>query len=213
MTTNNAELTITRFNTFERDETTVLRLFSGRKLAGEFDEQDARGDYEEALPAFLSAKPRLLPEVLDFLGDEPGDEEDEDEGDRGSIVPPKYRIKYGATQRCGDDVAEVLSAYVTLPRKGKKSDLDGGLDRTKLREVAAANGLGDKLAGYEDRGLNGGLLRMNISNILRGMVRRGEGAVIGKKVWERSSGDREDPKPAKTKTGRTAAAKPAKSTK
>lgn len=174
---------VTRFNTYEREEVgEVLRLFSKRKLVGEVELADIREDYEEALPPFL-LKPRAYDEVEDFLTQEAGEEGDDEEGEAGgSVVPEKYRLKYGVTQRNGDDIAETLSAFVTLPRAGKK-DIDGGLDRTKLREVAAANGLAAKLDDYEDRGLNGGLLRMNISNILRGMQRRGEQVVIGDKTW------------------------------
>lgn len=183
-TTTNSKLVITRFDIFERNdddgERRVFRLFAKRKLVGEVDIEDTRSDAEEVLPDFLTSGERRFPDTLDFLDpDMEGQEaEDEDGEGGGSVVPEKYRVKYGVTQRCGDTIAETLSAYVTLPRAGKK-DIDGGLDRAKLQEVAAQNGLAAKLEGYEDRGLNGGLLRMNISNILRGMNRRGERVQIG----------------------------------
>lgn len=193
---------VTRFNTYEREEVgEVVRLFSKRKLVGEIEIADVvREGFEDELPAFLAAKPRAYDEVEEFLITEASEEDDEgEEGAGGSIVPTKYRLKYGVTQRCGDEVAEALSGYVTLPRAGKK-DIDGGLDRARLREVANANGLAAKLDDYEARELNGGLLRMNISNILRGMVRRGQKVVIGKQTWEA----REVPKTPRKRTTKKA---------
>lgn len=174
---------VTRVKVRETEDGDVIGLFHKRSKLFEFGADDAsREGWEDEIDAFLLAKPRTDKDVEAFLTSEAGEDEDE-EGDGGSIVPNKYRIKYGVTQRCGDDVAETLSGYVTLPRAGKK-DIDGGLDRARLREVANANSLGAKLDDYEARELNGGLLRMNISNILRGMVRRGEKVVIGKKTYE-----------------------------
>lgn len=178
--------TVTRFDV--RDpadgEGTEVRFFHKRtKLASFGEDEVAREDWQEALAAFIAAKPRTVDQCQSFLLEE-GDEDGEDEeAEGGSIVPEKYRRKYGASQRCGDDVAEVLSAYVTLERATKKNP-DGGLDKAKLRGVAELNGIGDKLAVWEDKGLNGGLLRMNTSNVLRGMVRRGERVEIGTEVWE-----------------------------
>lgn len=189
--------TVTRFDTFARpaneaegtDDRTVVRFFEKRKLVGEFDVEDiTREDWEETLPDFIKntkgGEPRKAPVtlemILDFLGEEATEELNE-EGPH-SIVPEKYRERYGAAQNCGDEIALALTEYVTEPRKTKKSP-DGGLDRAKLRGVAETNGIGDKLADWEDRGLNGGLLRMNTSNVLRGMNRRGEEVKIGSQVW------------------------------
>lgn len=184
-----ADAIVTRFDIFEREEGEVVRLFAKRKLIAEVDAEDVlemRGEnWEIDLREFLEAKPRTAPEVLDFLSEEVNEEADEDEGDeegRGSVVPEKYRRKYGAAQNCGDEIALALTAFVTLPRANKK-DVDGGLDRARLRAVAEVNGIGDKLADWEDRGLNGGLLRMNTSNVLRGMNRRGEAVKIGELEW------------------------------
>lgn len=185
---------VTRFNTTTRNdedgEREVVRFFNKRVLVGEFDIDDIqREDWEETLPEFIAntkaGDPRKTPvdltAVMDFLGE--GASEEDEEVDGGSIVPVKYRILYGAAQNCGDDMAQTLTAYVTLERATKKNP-DGGLDRAKLREVAADNGIADKLAKWEDRGLNGGLLRMNVSNVLRGMLRRGEQVKVGSTVWE-----------------------------
>lgn len=196
MTTQNTNALVTRFDIRDNEDGTELRLFAKRtKLYG--TDADNFGEIdEEALAAFINEKPRTVDQVIAHLESDPDAEDDGEGEDSGSIVPNKYRLRYGVTQRCGDEVAETLSAYVTLPRAGKKNDIDGGLDRAKLREVAEANGLGERLTAYENggkdgEGLNGGLLRMNISNILRGMVRRGERVVIGDQVWEaRSAADK-----------------------
>lgn len=195
MTTSN----VTRFNTFTRpaneaegtDEREVVRFFDKRKLVGEFDIDDiSREDWEDTLREFItntkSGKARKAPvtltAVMDFLSSDGEDSEDEEQ-EPHSIVPEKYRILYGSEQNCGDEIAVTLTEFVTEPRRNKKNP-DGGLDRAKLRGVAETNGIGDKLAAWEDRGLNGGLLRMNTSNVLRGMNRRGEKVQIGDRVWE-----------------------------
>lgn len=209
---------VTRFNTTTRNdedgEREVVRFFNKRVLVGEFDIDDiSRDDWEEALPNFIAntkgGDPRKTPvalaDVLDFLGEEASDEEDE-EADGGSIVPTKYRILYGAPQNCGDEMALELTGYVTLERASKKNP-DGGLDRARLREVAEANGIADKLAKWDDRGLNGGLLRMNVSNVLRGMLRRGEQVVVGKRVWAA------DPKKAEAKAAKKTRKSTAKKSK
>lgn len=202
---------VTRFNTTTRNdedgEREVVRFFNKRVLVGEFDINDiARDDWEETLPTFIAntkgGDPRKTPveltAVMDFLGEEASDEEDEDEG--GSIVPTKYRILYGSAQNCGDDMAIALTAYVTLERATKKNP-DGGLDRAKLREVAKVNGIEAKLAKWEDRGLNGGLLRMNTSNVLRGMIRNGLEVRVGSEVWKA------DPSKAEAKAAKKPRAK------
>lgn len=199
---------VTRFDIFEREENEVVRLFAKRKLVTEVDAEDVlemRGEnWEIDLREFIDAgKP--IGEVLDFLSEEVNEEaedEDEDGEGGGSVVPEKYRQKYGAAQNCGDEIALALTAFVTLPRANKK-DVDGGLDRARLRAVAEVNGLGDKLADWEYRGLNGGLLRMNTSNVLRGMNRRGEAVKIGELEWPA------DPEKLEARKARRRKSKPA----
>ena len=194
-------LTITRFNTTTRpatdeaDERDVLRFFAKRSLIGEIDLDDVTryGEGEEFDAAdfaeFLTEgdrkdRPRTVEQAIAYLTEEASEEgDDEEERESGSVVPEKYRVKYGTEQNCGDEIALALTDFVTEPRKSKKNE-DGGLDRAKLRAVAEVNGIGDKLAIWEERGLNGGLLRMNTSNVLRGMNRRGERVEIGLQVWE-----------------------------
>lgn len=173
---------VTRVDTRETEDGNEVRLFHKRKLLHRFGEDDVvREGFEDEIPAFLLAKPRTVEDVENFLTSEAGEEDEGEEEAGGSIVPEKYRVRYGAPQNCGDEIALTLTDYVTEPRikKNGKADIDGGLNRELLREVANANGIGAKLQTYEDKGLNGGLLRMNVSNILRGMNRRGERVVIG----------------------------------
>lgn len=198
------ETTITRFDLKIRpandetglDEREVVRFFHKRKLIGEFETEECsrypEGFDEDDFGCWLNGTaaeprkgdPRTITEAMDYLSaevDEDGEVEEE-ESDGGSIVPEEYRIRYGAAQRCGDDISEILSAYVTTDR-ASKNDPEGGLDRAKLYEVAETNSIGHRVAQWEDHGLNGGLLRMNTSNVLRGMVRRGELVMIGAEVW------------------------------
>jgi hypothetical protein len=186
-----ADAIVTRFDTFQREEGEVVRLFAKRRLITELDLEDVEAckgeDWDAQLAQQLGAAGKPISEILDFLSEEVNEEaDDEDEGEgeegRGSIVPEKYRRKYGAAQNCGDEIALALTAFVTLPRANKK-DVDGGLDRARLSAVAEVNGIGDKLAEWMERGLNGGLLRMNTSNVLRGMNRRGEAVKIGELEW------------------------------
>lgn len=84
---------------------------------------------------------------------------------RGSVIPDEYRYRYGADQSCGDKIAKKLTALVTTK---------DGVDEAKCREIAAKNGVEDRFDGWASKGLNPGMLRMNLGNVLRGMARRGE---------------------------------------
>ncbi len=104
----------------------------------------------------------------------------------GNVVPKKYREKYGKSQCCGDALAEVLTGYCshevkTQTPKGKaKTVVRVNLDRVVA--VAQANGLQAKLERWAD--LNPGMQRMNLGNVLRGMLKRGERVTVGEKVWK-----------------------------
>jgi len=182
---------VTRFDIVPTDDEDIIRLFHKRNLLGRISCDDVMigDDWEDRLNTMIGAGEFNYAEVEEFLTTEADDEiegegDDEEDLDEapGSIVPEKYRVIYGAAQNCGDDIAIALTEFVTLERANKNNP-DGGLDRAKLRGVAEANGIGDRLAAWEDRGLNGGLLRMNTSNVLRGMNRRGEEVQIGSQVW------------------------------
>lgn len=185
--------TITRFDIFTRideemGDREVVRFFAKRKLITEIDLDDVvREEWEEDLRAKL---PMEAGDILDWLGEEGGDEEEEEESEGGSIVPQKYREIYGAAQNCGDEMALALTAYVT--------DVEGELILENLREVAAANDIDDRLAKWEYKGLNGGLLRMNTGNVLRGKLRRGEQVAVGTKMWAAREVEKKPRKRSKT---------------
>lgn len=206
--------TITRFDvttrpaTADLDERDVVRFFEKRKLIGELDvEEIVRDEWEGQFAEFIAAQPTTVDMACVFLQNElDADEdegEDEEEREGGSVVPEKYREVYGAAQNCGDAIATALTDFVTTARANKNNP-DGGLDRAKLFAVAEVNGIADKLARWDDRGLNGGLLRMNTSNVLRGMNRRGERVEIGTQVWEA------DPSKLEARKAKRKAAKAAK---
>jgi hypothetical protein len=79
-----------------------------------------------------------------------------------SVVKERYKAKYAPTKdRCGDALAEQLSTHCW--------DVEADcIDTAKLRRFADANGLWiEKYAR-----LNPGMQRMNVSNRLRGAIRR-----------------------------------------
>lgn len=83
-----------------------------------------------------------------------------------SVVPDSYKVEYGAPQNCGDDLAEILKEAAPTPldvnRIGSQNNID----------VEARWG-----------GKNNGMRRMNLGNVLRGMVRRGEYVRIDGVTW------------------------------
>jgi predicted nucleic acid-binding protein len=89
------------------------------------------------------------------------------------VVPKKYRTEYAARgnpRTCSDDFSELFAAatYVDTSAKRPKTDIN------KVYDIAEKNGLGDKFTEYEGKGLNTGMIRMNIGNILRARLRKGE---------------------------------------
>ena len=196
---NEIENVVTRFDVRETEEGDEIRLFNKRTKLFAFGADDVvLEDWEQKLAAYIAEKPRTSEDCEAFLTEEPEDDDEEEEAGR-SIVPKKYRIRYEAAQNCGDEIALALTNYVTPPR-AKEND-DGRLDRVKLREVAAVNGIADNLAKWEGRELKGGLLRMNTGNVLRGMNRRGERVQIGERVWEAREVEKNPRKRATKKEG------------
>ena len=89
---------------------------------------------------------------------------------RGSVIPDDYRVQYGVDQNCGDDVAVRLKDATT----GK----DGKADMAAVEAIASKNGLGDKFDQWVSRGLNNGMVRMNLGNMLRAKARKGDEVAI-----------------------------------
>ena len=90
------------------------------------------------------------------------------EAQRRSVVPLAWQRAYQRHEdkalrgTCGDEVAAELRRRTT---KG------GKLDVAALQAIGLANGF-DPLVRWAGR--NEGMLRMNTSNVLRGMAKRGE---------------------------------------
>lgn len=98
--------------------------------------------------------------------EEAEDAEDEIVDLRRSIVPPKYKAKYGKKEHCGDELGYAVSEIV---RDGK-----GQIVMEALAALATENGLSlDRWAH-----LNPGQQSMNLRNVLRGRVKRGEAVVV-----------------------------------
>lgn len=88
---------------------------------------------------------------------------------KGSVIPDDYRVLYGADQNCGDAMAKALTAKTTT---------DAGVDLEACEAIASANGIADRFDQWVAKGLNNGMVRMNLGNVLRGKLRRGEEVTI-----------------------------------
>lgn len=89
---------------------------------------------------------------------------------RGSVIPDAYRHQYGVDQNCGDDVAVRL--------KDATTGSDGKTDMAAVERVAEANGMAGDFDRWVSRGLNNGMVRMNLGNKLRAKARKGEAVAI-----------------------------------
>lgn len=79
-----------------------------------------------------------------------------------SAVPDQYKKAYGKEQNCGDEIAAIL----------KDADVES---------VARQNGI--DLERWQGR--NAGMVRMNLGNVLRGRMRRGDHVVIAGQEWNK----------------------------
>lgn len=91
----------------------------------------------------------------------------------GNVVPTTYKQKYGATQRCGDELSDTLN--------GATRDADKNVDLEALRIVQRDNGIDPSRWAH----LNNGQQVMNTSNVLRGKLRRAEYVRIGGIEWNK----------------------------
>lgn len=87
---------------------------------------------------------------------------------KGSVVPAHYKKDYGPTQSCNDEVANFMKEAAT--------DDKGKADLAALKKIAADNGV--DFGKWEH--LNIGMARMNLSNVLRGKLKRNEQVTIGR---------------------------------
>jgi len=114
------------------------------------------------------------------LAIENGVEVDEEDETVGNVIGQDYRKKYGKDQNCGD---EVVAAFRSAVEGETEADRDDA-----LRAVADANGQNYDRWSH----LNIGMRRMNLGNVLRGMIKRGEAVTIGSQTWEAREIDDED---------------------
>jgi hypothetical protein len=114
---------------------------------------------------------------------EDGDEGDASDADMGK-VKSHYKTKYAKESPtktgCGDDFDQAFRTYC--------GDAEGEDLLGKLKTVANANGI-DAMAKWghlKDRtgNTNIGMIRMNLANVLRGRVRKGDKVTIGKTKWD-----------------------------
>lgn len=128
-------------------------------------------------------------------GDEGDDEGEEAEG-KGSVVKAKYKKKYHPTHDTNGD--EFTEAFRTATLEDP-DDAKSSIDVNKLAHVARENGLSIKQWLHlkrKDGGLNVGMIRMNLGNVLRGRYRNGTDVVIGEQTLK---GLPQKEKPAKVK--------------
>lgn len=104
---------------------------------------------------------------------EDGEDEGEDDQPVATIVKPKYKAEYAQHDgTCGDRMASAFSKFCR--------NEDGELDLAKLAQVKKANGI----AAVRWSQLNPGQQRMNASNVLRGMLRRGDDVTVGSEKFK-----------------------------
>ena len=84
---------------------------------------------------------------------------------KSSVVPDSYKARYGAAQNCGDDVAERLKGHDPF-----LVATDNGIDAEQKWGVGRI--------AHGKKPLNNGMIRMNLGNVLRGRIKRGEYVVI-----------------------------------
>ena len=92
-----------------------------------------------------------------------------------SIVPKVFKDRYKKQGgNCGDELADAMNSTV----KGEKGKIDG----TKLAAVMAQNGV--EKGRWSN--LNVGQRRMNLGNVLRARIKRGEAVTVGETEWSAS---------------------------
>lgn len=107
------------------------------------------------------------------------DEDGDEEGSTKSVIAPKYKAKYKPNKdTCGDDFVQTLFTY--LHPDGED------VDQKLLVKLGKDNGVDVMdLWGHlktKHGAFNVGMARMNLANVLRGKLRRGEDVVVGTKT-------------------------------
>lgn len=78
----------------------------------------------------------------------------------------KYQKKYGKAGNNGDKLAVACTAYLKV---------DGKVSEERVAEVAKANGI--DMTKYAERNI--GMKSMNLRNLLRGKLKKGESVTVG----------------------------------
>jgi hypothetical protein len=89
---------------------------------------------------------------------------------KGDVVPAHYKAKYGKAQNCGDSV----SAEMVRPNGMSMEE-----HLRFLADVADANGV--DFARWDH--CNYGQKVMNLGNVLRGKIKRGDYVIVGVTEW------------------------------
>jgi len=98
------------------------------------------------------------------------------------IIGPEYRKEYAVDRK-----NKTASGNPTVSNGDRIAQAMRGLDLDACSKVAKENKLQDKFSGWAK--LNPGQQRMNLGNVLRGLVRKGEGATVQGKAIKSLGGD------------------------
>ena len=81
--------------------------------------------------------------------------EDDEAAVPSSVVPPKYKQRYGTKANCGDELANALDGIDPASDVWPRLAADNGIDWSRWSH------------------LNNGMRRMNLGNVLRNMAKKG----------------------------------------
>ena len=157
----------------------------GKEAKDDKDEEERLAEFDARVTKIGEEEGLTYEEAEDLIREEDElAEDDEDEPKISGIFPQHYKDEYkarGDSSCCGDEMSAWLKeATTSLNGKGKPQ-----CDLALVEGVAVENGLGSKFSGYEISGLNPGMIRMKIGNLLRGMISREEQVSIdGEVVYE-----------------------------
>tara|TARA_B100000424_G_C22898532_1_gene477925 strand:+ start:902 stop:1330 length:429 start_codon:yes stop_codon:yes gene_type:complete len=109
---------------------------------------------KEQLLINVQSKRSVTKTITEWLAE--FEDEDDDVVVTSSVVPRKYKEKYGTEANCGDDLAQKI--------KGVTPETPEWITICKANSIDPGRW----------SSLNNGLQRMNLGNVLRGRVARGE---------------------------------------
>lgn len=125
------------------------------------------GDASDLVPS-APASPETAdvgPDAAGTTGEASGDGDEDERPAPKSVVPERFRERYGKDGNCGDSLAKFLEDY----------------DTDELIEEAVRIGL---ITKNQYEGKNPGMWRMNIGNRLRGLIKRTASNEIAFEIFE-----------------------------